>query len=157
MSGSQTYKIYSSDLIRAKQTIEPLAKYMGIEVEYREILREMNLGEAVGKNKDWIKNNTNTEWNRSTFDISEFKGAETWREFWGRVSDLCRNIVADEAENIILASHGVTLSVWQQVWRGEEIQEFKYFGLPGGVSFFNINDNGKRSIQRLNDSSYMEE
>ena len=31
----QTYKIYSSDLIRARQTIEPLARYMNTEIEYR--------------------------------------------------------------------------------------------------------------------------
>ena len=41
------YKIYSSDLLRAKQTAEPLARYMGIEIEYREKLREINFGEAM--------------------------------------------------------------------------------------------------------------
>lgn len=153
----QTYKIYSSDLLRAKQTVEPLAKYMEIEVEYRENLREMNLGEAVGKTGKWAKENTLPAWNRIAFDIPEFHGAETWREFWNRVTDLCRDIIADEAKNIILASHGVTLSVWQRVWCSEDIQEFKYLGLPGGVSLFSVDNYGKRTIQRLNDPSYMEE
>ncbi|MCL2774614.1 MAG: hypothetical protein FWD71_14900 [Oscillospiraceae bacterium] len=35
----------------------------------------------------------------------------------------------DKTENIILVSHGVTLSVWQSVWLGEEIQPFKIFGI----------------------------
>ena len=153
----QTYKIYSSDLIRARQTVEPLARYMGIEIKYRESLREINNGEAVGKTSQWAKENASKKWSEKTFDIPQFPGAETWREFWKRVTDLCNDIVADEAENIVLASHGVTLSVWQQVWLGEEIQEFKYSGLPGGVSFYAITDNGERIIKRLNDPSYMKE
>jgi len=152
----QTYKIYSSDLLRAKQTVEPLARYMGAEIVFREDLREMGLGDAVGKDKQWVQENINPLWTRGNFDIPEFNGAETWRVFWNRVSDLCQDIIADKADNIILASHGVTLSVWQQVWQGEDIQEFKYLGLPGGVSFFRINDDGERIVQRLNDPSYME-
>lgn len=36
----QNYKIYSSDLLRARQTAAPLARYMGVEVEYNQKLRE---------------------------------------------------------------------------------------------------------------------
>ena len=149
----QAYKIYSSDLLRAKQTAEPLARYMGVEIEYREKLREHNLGEAVGKTGQWAKEN---ELPGNTFDDPQFRGAETWREFWARVSDLCGDVTAERAENIILVSHGVTLSVWQSVWLGEGIKPFKYTGLAGGVSFFEITDGGERIIQRLNDPSYME-
>jgi len=39
----QTYKIYSSDLIRAKQTVKPLARYMGIEIEYNKKLRNCSV------------------------------------------------------------------------------------------------------------------
>jgi probable phosphoglycerate mutase len=151
----QSWKIYSSDLIRARQTVEPLAKYMGVEIEYNEKLREMNLGEAVGKTREWVQENTSKDWTRNNFDAQEFRGAETWREFWNRVSDLCRDIVEDDAENIILASHGVTLSIWQQIWLGQEISEFEYVGLPGGVSFLGITEKGRRVIHRWNDSSYM--
>ena len=149
----QTYKIYSSDLIRARQTAEPLARHMRIEIEYLEKLREHNIGEAVGKTSQWAKENALPV---KSFDDRQFLGAETWREFWNRVSDLYREIVADEANNIVLVSHGVTLSVWQQVWIGSDIVGFKYSGLPGGVSFMEINDNGERTIQRLNDPSYIE-
>ena len=152
----QPYKIYSSDLIRARQTVEPLARYMGVEIEYREKLREINLGEAVGQTGEWAKANQSKEWSRAAFDTREFSGAETWREFWARVESVCADIIADEAENIILASHGVTMSVWQSVWRGEQIKAFEYTGLAGGVSFFAVNDNGERIVQRLNDPSYME-
>ena len=149
----QAYKIYSSDLIRAKQTAEPLARYLGIEIEYLEKLREHNIGEAVGKTKQWSKENALPVVN--PFDDPQFNGAETWREFWNRVTDLCQEIIADEADHIILVSHGGTLCVWHQVWLGSEIQ-FERFGPAGGVSFMAINDKGECIIHRLNDLSYME-
>ena len=148
----QTYKIFSSDLIRARQTAEPLARYMGIEIEYLEKLREHNFGEAVGKSKQWAKENKRAD---RSFDKPDFLGAETWREFWIRVSDLFRDIIADEADNIVLVSHGGTLAVWHQVWLGSDVQDCD-FGRAGSVSFMVSNEKGERSIMRLNDMSYIE-
>jgi len=148
----QAYKVYSYDLIRAKQTAEPLARYIGVEIEYLEKLREHNIGEAVGKSKQWAKENALTV---NSFDDRSFHGAESWREFWNRVSKLYRDIIADEAENIILVSHGGTLAVWHQVWVGSDVQDCK-FGHAGSVSFMELNDKGERSITRLNDMSYIE-
>ena len=149
----KTYKLYSSDLMRAKQTIEPLARYMGLDVECRMDLREHNIGEACGKSGEWARENSSP---CVTFDDRAFPSAESWREFWNRVTGAIESIAADEADNIILASHGVTLSVWQQIWNGEDIQEFRYLGLPGGVSVFTIYENGIRGVEKANDGSYME-
>jgi probable phosphoglycerate mutase len=149
----QAYKIYSSDLIRAKQTAEPLARYMGIEIEYLIKLREHYIGDAVGKSKQWAKDNTLQV---NSFDDRSFPGAETWREFWIRVSDLYRDIINDAADNIIFVSHGGTLAVWHQVWLGSDIHDCK-FGRAGSVSFMELNDIAERSVTRLNDMSYNEE
>ena len=149
----QSWKIYSSDLIRAKQTAEPLARYMGVEIVYREKLREHNIGEAVGKTRQWAKENALTVIN--PLDDPQFRGAETWRKLWNRVAELCREIIAGDEENIIIVSHGGTLRVWQAVWLGSEVTEFNRFGSPGGVSFMELNDNGERVIKRLNDMSYI--
>ena len=146
----QNYKIYSSDLIRARQTAEPLARYMGLEIEYLEKLREHNIGEAVGKSRQWGKENA---FPVETFDDKLFRGAESWREFWNRVTDLYNEILEDNTENIILVSHGGTLFALQQIWLGLEISEFSR-SLSGGVSFMEINANSEHSISRLNDSSY---
>jgi probable phosphoglycerate mutase len=153
----QEFKIYSSDLLRAKQTVEPLARYMGVKIEYKKNLREMNLGEAVGKDRKWADENKTTGWSSDAFDVPQYAGAETWRAFWNRVKGLQDEIIADGARNIILSSHGVTLSVWQQIWLGEGLQGFVYLGLPGGVSFYSINEKGERRFEHLNDPSYMED
>ena len=42
-------KIYSSDLLRAKQTTEEINKVLHVEVIYSSLLRETNYGEVEGK------------------------------------------------------------------------------------------------------------
>ena len=146
------YKIYSSDLLRAKQTAEPLARYMGVEIEYSEKLREINFGEAIGKSKQWAQENRLPI---NSIDEPEFHGAETWRELWNRVESVYRDTTADEAENIILVSHGGALAVWHQGLLDFDVRDRK-IGSAGGVSFFKITDDGERIIQKLNDLSYIE-
>jgi len=148
----QTYKIYSSDLLRAKQTAGPLARYMGVDVKYLEKLREHNIGEAVGKSKQWANENALPV---NSFDDRLFCGAESWREFWERILDLYQDIIADEADNIILVAHGGTLAVWHQIWFGSDVRDCK-FGPAGSVSFMELSDNSERTITRLNDISYTE-
>jgi broad specificity phosphatase PhoE len=146
------WKIYSSDLARAMQTAEPLARRLGTEIIKMPDLREHNLGEAVGKSAEWARAN---EQPVKTFDDRQFPGAESWREFWNRVSRAMDAILTDEAENIVLFSHGMTLSVWQQIWRGDTIRPFEYLGHPGGVSFFRVGDDGTRETLIINDLKYM--
>ncbi len=49
--------MYSSDLKRAKQTAEGIAKYLGIEPILRQELRERNLGRCCGKSVQWLREN----------------------------------------------------------------------------------------------------
>jgi probable phosphoglycerate mutase len=55
----QEWKIYSSDLARARQTVEPFARYMGLEINFMRELREINnVGEiAIGKSLKWYEEN----------------------------------------------------------------------------------------------------
>lgn len=145
-------RIYSSDLLRAMQTAEPLARRIGVEIIKMPELREHGLGEAVGKSSEWARENERPV---NTFDDRKFEGAESWREFWRRVGCAMDKILCDDADYIVVVSHGVTLSVWQQIWSGLDICPYKYLGHPGGVSFFRVNDDGTRETLLVNDSTYM--
>jgi probable phosphoglycerate mutase len=134
----QEWVIYSSDLKRAAQTAEPIARYMGIEIQYSEALREINSGDSHGKSREWAKANQNNS-AIGDFDGRLFKGAETWREFWARIEGAARVLRDNEAQNIIIVAHGGTLAVFQRVWCGAEIC-FPKFGKAGSVSYMNIND-----------------
>ncbi len=73
----KTYKMITSDLVRAKHTAEIIAKHLGIGFETNEILRERNLGEAVGKSVEWAHANT-IVWEK-TIDDKPFNNCESRR------------------------------------------------------------------------------
>ena len=49
--------MYTSDLKRAVQTAEEIAKYLDIEPIFRQELRERNLGKCCGKSVQWLRGN----------------------------------------------------------------------------------------------------
>lgn len=77
-------KIYASDLIRTKQTAEPLARHLNLPVEYRAELRELNLGVAIGKTRQWMRENGKPI---HTIDDRPFPDAESGRDVWNRLSE----------------------------------------------------------------------
>jgi len=149
-------RMYSSDLLRAKHTAEIVAGYLGVEPVFTELLRERNLGEAVGKSKQWARQNT-IIWER-LIDDKPFKGAESRREAWGRLTIFYNRIIVGADENIIIVSHGDALSILNAIWLGldvEMLNKCDLFGHPGGVSFMREDSDGKRLINRLSDMSYV--
>ncbi len=69
-----------------------------------------------------------------------------------------KKILSDKHENIIIISHGDTLSIFNALWLGinvEMLNQCDLFGMAGGVSFLNENPDGKHIIRRLSDMSYL--
>jgi Fructose-2,6-bisphosphatase len=150
------YIMYSSDLLRAKHTAEIVATYLNIEPILSGSLRELNLGEAVGKSVEWAHKNT-IVWMK-TIDDKPFNGAESRRDVWSRLLNFYNLIMESTDENIIIVSHGDTLSIFNAIWLGldvEMLNKCDLFGLAGGISFLHEKDDGKHIIKRLSDMSYI--
>ena len=150
----QNWKIYSSDLARAIQTVERLAGYMDLEINIMPDLRENNYlsSECMTRMAAWCNENGHPI--PSCLGRAQLDN-ETWEVFWERVAGCCDKIEADEADNIIIVSHGMTMSVWQHAWLDLGISDFVYTGHPGGVCHMQANENGRRIINRWNDTYYM--
>ena len=152
---SEKYVIYSSDLLRAKQTAEIVGKHLGVEPIFKTELRERNLGEAVGKSVEWLRENM--EKPERTVDDRLFPSAESRREEWNRLKPFFDEIASNEEEYIIIVSHGDLLSVFNAMWLGlsvESLEKSELFGVSGGVSFLFENPEGKRFIKKMSDTSY---
>lgn len=148
--------IYSSDLARAKQTAEIVAKYFGVVPIFKTELRERNLGKCCGKSVQWLRDNI--ECQEKTIDDRLFSDAESRRDEWNRLKPFFDSIMADDSENILIVSHGDLLSVFNAMFLGlsvESINNGEIFGLAGGVSQMFENNDGKRFIKRISDMSYM--
>ena len=160
------WTVYSSDLLRAQETAAPLAELLGVTPILRTELRERNLGPAVGKSVQWLRENL--EMQERTVDDRLFMDAESRRDAWNRLKPLFEEILSSQDENIILVSHGDLLSIFNVMWLSlpaEAMNGIDIFGMAGGVSFFHIAEDradpgtcrGKRVIRRLSDMSFVSE
>lgn len=152
----RSFVMYSSDLLRAKQTAEHVGKHLGIEPILKTELRERNLGKCCGKSVQWLRENL--ECQEKTVDDRLFSDAESRRDEWNRLKPLFDELMGNDVENIILVSHGDLLSVFNAMFLGlsvEALNTCDMFGLSGGVSYMFVNDEGKRIVKKLSDMSYV--
>jgi len=152
----KNFIMYASNLLRAKQTADIVANHLNIKPIFREVLKERNLGIAVGKSVRWLRENL--ECKEKTIDDRMFHDAESRRDVWNRLLPFYHEIIANNEENIIIVSHGDTLSIFNAMWLGldaEMLNQCSLFGMPGGVSFMQEDADGKHVIRQLSDMSYM--
>ena len=150
------FVMYSSDLLRAKQTAEIVGRYLGLTPIFKTQLRERNLGKCCGKSVQWLRENL--EMQEKTIDDRLFSDAESRRDEWNRLQPFFDEVMASDDENIIIVSHGDLLSVFNTMFLGlsvETLNTCEMFGLAGGVSFMFENNEGKRFIKRISDMSYV--
>lgn len=148
--------MYSSDLLRAKQTAQIIAEHLGAIPINKSELRERNLGKCCGKSVQWLRDNI--ECQEKTIDDRLFSDAESRRDEWNRLKPFFDSIMSDDSENIIIVSHGDLLSAFNSMFLGlnvESINNGEIFGLSGGVSQMFENNEGKRFIKRISDMSYI--
>ena len=148
--------MYSSDLKRAKQTADEIAKYLGIVPVLRKELRERNLGRCCGKSVQWLRDNI--ECPEKTVDDRLFSDGESRRDAWNRLLPFFEEVMAGDEENIVIVSHGDLLSIWNAMYLGLSVESYyqvDIHGPAGGVSHMLVGDDGKHRVRHINDMSYI--
>ena len=148
--------MYSSDLKRAKQTAQEIAKYLSVDINLKKELRERNLGKCCGKSVQWLRENKECE--EKTVDDRIFSDAESRRDAWNRIEPFYKEIIASDEENIIIVSHGDLLSIWNAMFLGLPVESYyqvNIHGPAGGVSHMFISDDGRHLVRHINDMSYI--
>jgi probable phosphoglycerate mutase len=152
------YTIFSSDLLRAKETAEIISKYLDYKIIYRSELREINVGSAKGKSKDWYRENCSPRENIPLIDYRAFPDAESYCDVYERIKLFIDEIIKNDAEKIIIVGHGLSLSMFILYWLKipkEMVDKMSIEGNAGGVSFLSENDEKIRILNVWNDKSYM--
>ncbi len=153
---AKDFVLYSSDLIRAKQTAEQVGKALNLTPKLRTELRERNLGKCCGKSVQWLRENL--ERDEKTIDDKMFSDGESRRDEWNRLKPFFDEIMSNNEQNIILVSHGDLLSVFNIMFLGMDVETLnscEMHGAAGGVSIMLETDDGKRIIKKVSDMSYM--
>jgi probable phosphoglycerate mutase len=157
--GEERYTIYSSDLMRAKQTADIIAKHLKLSVIEDKKLREINTGIAAGKTKDWAREHRNPKTSSEfELDYQEFEGGETWREFYIRVCEGMKSIWDLDKENLIIVTHGCTLSyiiAWWMNFGFDMLGKSFFSAQPGSISILEQNNYKQNVLSLLNDRSHL--
>lgn len=113
--------IFSSDILRTKQTAEIVGQELGLEPKFDQRLRDTNWGVFQGKSMEqaWAFYNHNME---KKFTIAPSEG-ESWHDVRTRVTDLLKEIEEKyNQKNILIVSHGDPLWLLED-WMNELNQE----------------------------------
>lgn len=150
------YTLYASPLLRTKETAAVIGNELSITTQFSDALKERGLGSAIGKSVAWLKENI-AQQEVTVFDKC-FSDAESRSDVWHRLQPFYTALLANDDKNIILVSHGDTLSIFNVMWLGLDLQALntvELYGASGGVSWLQQNSLGKRIIRKLGDTSYM--
>lgn len=157
--GEERYAIYSSDLMRAKQTADIVANHLNLSVIEERKLREINTGIAAGKTKDWAREHRNPKIsNDFDLDYQEFQDGETWRQFYIRVCEGMKSICDLDKGNLIIVTHGCALSyiiAWWMNFEFDMLGKSFFSAQPGSISVLQQNNYKQNVLSLLNDRSHL--
>jgi probable phosphoglycerate mutase len=111
-------QVFVSTLTRTRQTAEPLARELGLEIRVLDGLREISAGDfEMGADHDSIAGYIGTvaDWIGASYD-TRMPGGETGHEFLARyddaVAEIHRSVTVAGQESALLVSHGAAIRTW---------------------------------------------
>jgi probable phosphoglycerate mutase len=114
MAGEKADALYASDLLRARQTAEPIASGLALDPVPECGLREQNFGKVDGMRVDDIQRDHPEAWAgwlRFHSDYAMPEGEST-REFHARVMDALQRVVAwHPDQTVVVVTHGGVLDM----------------------------------------------
>lgn len=149
--------ILCSDLRRAHETAAIVGEALGVKpIPVRE-LREINNGIARGMTKDEAARHF-SEPTPPILDWRAYPGAETWREFFVRVSGYMDALDIDDDGTLIIVAHGGTIVQIVNWWLRLDLETLAgvfYETAPTSITVLKVNNFGDRTIGRLNDAAHL--
>jgi len=109
LAGVPLDAVWSSDLDRCRYGAERLAASRGLDVVYREILRELHAGQWEGLTWEELQRLYPREWQERLADIVDYRipGGESFRDAAQRVlPERDRLLAMHPGQNVALVAHG---------------------------------------------------
>jgi probable phosphoglycerate mutase len=144
---AQWTAIYSSPLVRAITTAAPLAKAVGLTVEIRDGLAEIDYGDWDGLTADVVAKKWHDEYERWAADPAwnPPNGGETAIALAQRMAHVIEEITDGHMDgNVLVVSHKASIRVLLCALLGVDVGRFRYrFGCPvGSVSIVEFGAHG---------------
>lgn len=158
--GGEDFSLYTSDLHRAKETADLIAKKCGVKALTTPALREMNNGKASGMSEHEAAKIANPTTEHDVLDWRHYPGSETWREFNRRVGDFMSEMDTCSNNRLAVVAHRGTLINIFLWWLGYDLTDHDKLPVslttaPGSISFLRCNKWGEKTIEYVNDHSHL--
>jgi len=146
--------VYSSPMLRCRQTLEPYLERQNIEVQWKEQLRELDFGRWEGRTYESILRDEGklvSQWLENPFHAPP-PGGETVLELHRRVTACFTEIIADgNQQRILVMTHGGPIRCILAELSGAGIQgHWKYIIQRGNCCRFTWFDDGVKVIHAVN-------
>lgn len=112
LRGVAVSEVFSSDLLRARRTAEPIAAALGTVAVIDRRLREKSYGVAEGRPQRWLDERfvvPPTAGDRMSHDEG-VSGAETKAEFTARIYEAMDAILDSPVQHQVIVNHGFALT-----------------------------------------------
>lgn len=156
-SHGDAVRIVSSDLARCRQTAEPLARKLGLELEINPTLRERSFGDHEGMAYDAVASLIQHQ--RENEHTDRFRtrppNGESFEDLWNRTLPFVRSLF-EETRDTVVVTHGGTSSVLMaQLLQGnlETLRAFRFGNTA--VSELHRRDEGSFLLVRYSDLSHL--
>ena len=136
LAGRPFQKVYSSDLTRAKQTAELIARPRNATILVDPRLREISLGEWEGQLFNLIQVSYPQEVAQRELTPLTFRapGGESIEDIWRRVKQAVNDINAQNpGEEVVVVSHGLVLATLLAYARDHDISQ-AYTRIPANAT-----------------------
>ena len=155
--GEQEAEILSSDLMRAVQTAQPYSELTGVKIGSHVELREINNGVAAGRRKSEVEH-LYIKPCEPILDWRPYPEAESWGEFYRRVSLFMDQLIRDHKKVKVIFTHGGTLhqiASWWLSLEPEHMTRAAFGAAPTGITVLTKSIFNEHTIDRLNDTSHL--
>lgn len=149
--------IFSSPLVRAKQTVKLLSEYLGIEISPIEFLVDVDFGLWTGLSRDKVNEKYHTEfvkWSNNPLDML-FSNGDSVKNVQQRCYHWLEEAAKGDYERVIVVTHRVILKLLLlSILKAHENSFWKIQFDTCSISSLDAN-NGKFSINYLNNTHHL--
>jgi len=120
--------IYASDLIRAVDTVRPIAKALDIPIVQDAQLREIDVGIWQGMPVTEVQEKYPEQYafHKAHIGLTHFEGGEKYADFVVRVKTALEKIAAqNEGKTVVIGTHGGAVRALRSVWDGVSLENIK--------------------------------
>lgn len=156
----QSAVLFCSDLLRTRQTAEPIAERLGVEIVIDADLREQSYGAAEGTSPGstpFVPPPMHGDRMRHRDGIG---GSESRLEWASRAYAALQRILTSGAQDVVVVTHGGTATYLIAAWIGLPLEEagfVKFKVSPGSITHLREDDFfHDRHVMALNEVSHLD-